>query len=599
MKKIRNNKKWLYAAIIAALPTGTMLPTANAQQRVGDDGRALDANNRIGSGGYNHGGVAPLPNVTGNQIITGNVTGGRAFRGAIGYTDPGAFRDVTTGNVSDRFVRDSAGVPNDTGAPRDLTQPMPYYGVGRAAPPPPQFVREAPGGGYVPAPPIQRQTNDLRLGNPIDAPVVNLPRPGELVLPGQVDPTRAPNAVVTGSPLYGVRVWPPGESGDQASLENAANLRRYNASDRFRVDDETIQRMREELQNTQPEQPEEQQRNPQEPMTHRIPQPFETPADAALPAGRVSADVDTSPLEANLSTDQSLRRRLIAPARQSTQYAELQRRLDRYHGNQPLTDEQANRDFRSQLRARDAAEAKKTALRNQNIEQAGKESTPKGEDMNRGGAASGTPGEPLADKNRITGNMGDPLDEPLLTNPPPIVAPADPLKIESLATGVSAEGLANVLKSAEDLMQQGKFTSALDQYNLAEQVAPNNPLIWLGRAHAELGASYYARAEGHLRQAIAADPALLMGQYDLRKFIGQDRLQFIINDLKEIANAEKNETRPVFLLAYISYNLGNTQRAADYLAMTEQRGGGADEVTQLLRQHWQLSPESKPDPLQK
>ena len=50
-------------------------------------------------------------------------------------------------------------------------------------------------------------------------------------------------------------------------------------------------------------------------------------------------------------------------------------------------------------------------------------------------------------------------------------------------------------------MKQGKFSSALDKYDQAEQVAPNNSLIKLGRANAELGASYFARADQHLREA--------------------------------------------------------------------------------------------------
>src|SRR5690349_17092662 len=97
----------LAAAGILAMPTSVA-----AQYRSNNDGRALDANSRAGSGGQND--ASPTATgrgaVSGNQIITGNVTAGRQFRGPVAYSDPGAFRGITSGSFSsDRFVRESAG----------------------------------------------------------------------------------------------------------------------------------------------------------------------------------------------------------------------------------------------------------------------------------------------------------------------------------------------------------------------------------------------------------------------------------------------------------------------------------------------------------
>ena len=50
-------------------------------------------------------------------------------------------------------------------------------------------------------------------------------------------------------------------------------------------------------------------------------------------------------------------------------------------------------------------------------------------------------------------------------------------------------------------MKQGKFTAALEQYDLCEQLDPNNPFVLLGRANAELGAS------PSITQAMANDQA--------------------------------------------------------------------------------------------
>jgi tetratricopeptide (TPR) repeat protein len=164
----------------------------------------------------------------------------------------------------------------------------------------------------------------------------------------------------------------------------------------------------------------------------------------------------------------------------------------------------------------------------------------------------------------------------------------EPVKVPSLAQGVTAQGLHSVLQNAEALMKDGKFTSALEQYDQAEQIAPNNPLIKLGRANAELGASYYARAESHLRDALAKNPELLQGQYDLMAMLGEQRLQVLVTDLKEVAKKDEHEPRPVFLLAYIYYNIGDPARAEGYLDLADKRSGGRDPFYNLLREKWTL-----------
>ncbi|HOA75051.1 MAG TPA: hypothetical protein PL151_14705 [Phycisphaerae bacterium] len=77
---------WLVAAIVAVASAGP--PTLGQHYIQG--GNVLDANNRIGSGGLNYGGPVFRPNST-NRIVTGNVTGGRAFRGYSPIRDPNSF----------------------------------------------------------------------------------------------------------------------------------------------------------------------------------------------------------------------------------------------------------------------------------------------------------------------------------------------------------------------------------------------------------------------------------------------------------------------------------------------------------------------------
>src|SRR5439155_3310870 len=102
-----------------------------------------------------------------------------------------------------------------------------------------------------------------------------------------------------------------------------------------------------------------------------------------------------------------------------------------------------------------------------------------------------------------------------------------------------------------------------------------------GRAQAEMGATRYGSAEQHLREAVAADPALLMGQYDLASFFGRDRLAFIVKDLQKLSSDEPTAPRGPLLLAYIAYgHPGQESAAADYLNEAAKRAGKPDPLIQ-------------------
>src|SRR6185503_1763622 len=95
-QKKRTASRLLLAAAALALPS-----LAFAQGQI-DAGRSNDASNRVGSNGRNDSYIhinrysnTILNN--GNQVVTGNVTMGREFRGGVGYGSPYAFRAPTAG----------------------------------------------------------------------------------------------------------------------------------------------------------------------------------------------------------------------------------------------------------------------------------------------------------------------------------------------------------------------------------------------------------------------------------------------------------------------------------------------------------------------
>ena len=89
------------------------------------NGRALDANPQCGSGGLN----APMQHNlfnTSNLYVTGNVTGGRAFRGFSPVWNTNSLQVGLPSSSLNTFQRDSFGVGDVTGY-RSFAQVNPYF----------------------------------------------------------------------------------------------------------------------------------------------------------------------------------------------------------------------------------------------------------------------------------------------------------------------------------------------------------------------------------------------------------------------------------------------------------------------------------------
>ncbi len=564
MTKKTRCTRCLLAAVLAAMPVAMLSPSAFAQSQQPVDGRTLDANNRIGSGGTNTYRAPPSAGVFGNNVINGNVTAGKSFHGSVGYSDPTEFRGFQAGRATDNFIKDSAQVGVSNTPPPIPNASSTYFSPSRfALPPQSGFVTAPNGQGYVPEKEIIVQSSDARLGAHLNAQAIgNIPKAGELLLPGPVDPTSNTQSVLSASALTGIRQLNVADAGDANYLQRYTGAQQESALDRLKMNSGDVQRMREELRvgggagttplNTAVGAPSANLAKP-------IGSPLESPASAAVNGQPTNAAIQANAFNSSVVSDQGTYSRVVGtPAQQSTQYDELKKRLERYQTDRKSTAEMGADQFNATMRLKKEAEAKIKAAQKPN------EVT-----IPTDGATKPKPGSE---------------------------AKPTPLTVKSMTSGVAGKGLKEMLGKAESLMKEGKFTSAIDQYSAAEQVAPNQPLIWVGRAHAELGASYYNRAEGHLKQAFASDQALLMAQYDLRSFLGEDRLQSVIKDLKEIASTDQKSPTPVFLLAYISYNTGNEPRAAGYLDLAEKRSDGKDPSYKLLRDHWSLPSGTEPAP---
>jgi hypothetical protein len=619
-RTLARRKSW----VLAAAATLALGGTALAQYRVGTDGRALEANNRIGSNGMNVADPGQQKinqgNYINNDLITGNITGGKQFRGFVPYSSPDAFRGTLAGSETDKFIAQSSAAPYG-GVPQNNAQvTKPFYCQSYGAPPPPGFVEQGPGSGaFVPAAASTGpKPGDLRMGESLGAPASSLPQPGQFFMPGPVDPNTQTSTVISASPLYGARQWNQNSAAYQSFMTDNAMRNSLNAQGQ-RMDAASIQRMRDEVTQAQtpqginptgtPDDDSAQSRQafPQA-LSNSMSNGMETPRNRSLAdssAIRSNRGLDDGSVSGDLYTGANVRqqpRLLIAPERQSTQYADLKRRLRDNTMARAIDANNANDTTATQT-----APAGTTALPGgiKPMDSTGTTTSgaPRfpGDMTGRGvmpplsgaGTAAAMPDSGAAQPNP---NLGGPTPiAPVNPAPGPAARREAPLQIRSLADGMQAKGLSDLIKEGESQMKQGHYNSAIEQFDLAEQVAPNNPLIMMDRAIAELGQSYYGRAEQHIRQAFMADQALLMAQYDLRELLGNDRLDFLASDLRQMADANQKEARHPFLLAFLAYNTGNERRAAAFLDLAEKRTNGKDELYPLIRKHWALPEDAQPN----
>lgn len=621
----------LLAAVAAALPVFTFSLPASAQTRVNQDGHALDANTRVGSDGSNtsrNGQDRRGQTYTGNQVVTGNVSGARAFRGPVGYRDANEFSGPVAGLQTDRFIRDSAGAPTRSNPNIDYgNTPTAFYGDARSTPPPTGYRVEGFTGAFFNTGAGQQTTAGR---TPYDRPTAQvfdsqttMLRSGSVVFQGQDDQNRS--RLLYASPLSGVMALNPtmlsndsanGGANPGDATGTGADARR-NPTDRFQMTPAELQKMRDELNGAaQDDQNPAAQPDPNKLSAQPLDNGLETAkggdTQSARSAGanrnqNAGADVkpgtqldnriDSSKLDATVDggQQQGLQRQMaVPPAKQSKLYAELQQRLQQQQSTDPQVNEQ---NIRALRRAQDTPDQPGAPG------QPGQPGADPAQGQQPGAAKPILPiprgqGQPAGRGQRAA--TSQPAAKGAAPKPaaPKPAAPAAqrpaPIRIKSLAEGVQAKGLHDLLAGAESLMKEGNFRSAIEKYAAAEQVAPNNPMIRLGRAQAELGAARYVSADEDLRQAVKADPALLMGQYDLESFIGRDRLSFLIQDLKQMAASETTSARPMVLLAYIAYGTpGLESAAADYLNQAAERAGRPDPLIEAMRKHWVL-PEATP-----
>jgi tetratricopeptide (TPR) repeat protein len=586
--------------LVAGVPLA-LAAAAFGQQQV-NNGNVSDANNQIGSGGSN-GAVQQQPiNQAPANIQQQGYYNYLANHGLLTNSriNENIHQNINTNNSNGTVGANSGGQQTFTLPASALPPPPP-------APSPTQIGLN----GYVST--YINQQNDTRLQPLMANGNYNpLPAPDELDLPGPVDPSAASS--------YFENSWVSGmgplDLGTQSSLITPTNLNPSPLTpnsatpgvtnpgvaapgptgpvEQARLSEQQVEQIRQELNNAPNQTAPGNPANPSNSNSNTA-NSNTGPTGSSLNGTSASGNQPIQPTNltstqikptnlagtaGDLSTGQMSRQELtlanLPPAwQQSSQFAELRQRLDEYNKANPMSDEEANREFLAALQA-----YRKAMASTANPENAGQ--MPQ---RPAGNVPGGMPaGAPTPGGSAIVPGGNEPLP------PAPSNATAfKPLEVTDLAAGMDSKALSDLVHEAETLVQTQQYIRAISVYDDAVRVAPNNPLMYIGRAEAELGGAFYRQAEIDLRLAFRQDNAVLMGQFDLSKQFGDDRLRYIEADLKQVAADQPDTATPVFLLAFITYNSGREEQAAEWLNLAAERTRG-DDIIPLLQHYWNLQP---------
>ncbi len=183
---------------------------------------------------------------------------------------------------------------------------------------------------------------------------------------------------------------------------------------------------------------------------------------------------------------------------------------------------------------------------------------------------------------------------------------ADQLNVDALVSKLSYNlpplttlvGAANspfntAMGDAEKSMAAGKYFDAEDSYLRAMNLQPNHPLAQIGRVHAQLGAGLYVSAGFNLRQILLNNPQIIAARFTGTVLPQISRMVRIDEDLANLQKRNPNED-VALVQAYLAYQRHQTDRVETALDIMVSRNPN-DPLVAVVRRIW-VGRAAKPTP---
>lgn len=483
---------------------------ARAQNALGD-GRALDRNLRVGSGGIN----TPVRDLNAqirfnNAIVTGNAIGGKSFQGNVGYL---ATDDFRAGLGSDQFFafrRDSA-ISAVTAAGIRGTDALRYqFALSTGQTPPaimgniPDFSTGLTRGAMPIHPGLPAGVETKFMGNTASSSLRSTAEfnAQQALRPSIIGAKRLPDGITTvviASPLMGVnaiRMGAAAGSTDAADrLASAPSLTGLEAVPGYISSPINLASS---VASTRVD------------TRVKAPQPVLDQLQRALDSNRVKSGVDAiNPV--------------VPPAAGEPEIPSWEREIER---------------IRKALGGEDRPAAPKPG--------------------DKDPAAPATDDHPLGIRDLIDSETGKINPDVLrsLQATRPFISEFAPDEERPVADTYTAH-----MKNGQALLAKGRYFDAEDAFVRALALEPKDPLAIVGRAHAELGAGLFLSAGANLRPFFNEHPEMIGVRYSAGLLPSEGRAEAIVAQLRtNISNKTSGVGKEAgMLLAYMGYQLGKPE----------------------------------------
>jgi hypothetical protein len=571
--------------LAAALVALSGAPAALAQNALGD-GRALDANLRVGSGGRNPDAIDFRSEVQfRNAIVTGNVPAAFAFRGDVGYSAADDFRGELGSNDFFEIQRDSffssigtrdlggivalqtsldLSVGGQLGGLSKNALIVNRSGVGATA----GTVRDS--GRNRPATLDIFGSVENIIRTPSDAIIRDgIERPS--ILGTAVDQRTGTTRYVGASDLMGVRDFSINDPSFGVTDRRARNQAMQRLLDADAATNDT-------------------------PGVDTPPGlPGVTPSMPAIPGIPEQIDADTEPTVSG---------QRVQPQRANAAYERLLSGLASASAERVQNTglaQRANQPIETQTQDAPGAERATTNIAEQMAREAEalnallddiREGVSIENESTRATDAAGDP-DPEADPDPESEGDAQPADpiERAMEIAERVLG-ATRVELEDLAPpGAADPRYARHIEQGTADLRAGEWFRAEERFTAALQIAPGDPMAAAGRVNAQIGAGMYLSAGVNLRRLLRAYPELMAARFDESLLPGGERLDRIRGQLRDRTQRISPLSRDAaLLLAYLGIQTENPQDVYDGLTrlreLTDMMDAEADPLDKVLRRAW-------------
>lgn len=141
------------------------------------------------------------------------------------------------------------------------------------------------------------------------------------------------------------------------------------------------------------------------------------------------------------------------------------------------------------------------------------------------------------------------------------------------------------MRQAELDLNAGRYFRAEQRYQRVLRLRPGYPLARIGLVHSQLGAGLMRSAAYNLRNVFSAHPELISTRYEAHVLPSQERLDWVREQLDTMVSRTTTRSEPGILIAYLGHQASNQSLVLYGLDLAQARDPD-DMLIPLLRRIW-------------